>query len=174
MSARRHVILVGLPGSGKSTVGQQAATILGAQCVDVDAVLVRQMQMPIARIFAEHGETRYREIERQAVRAALADAPSIVVPGAGWAAQPGQIEVARVSALLIYLRTMALTASKRIEGHGDRPLLVQGDAFGTLREMLQVRDPFYCRADHEVKTDARQLEAIVADVVALARTSAGW
>ena len=174
MSERRHVVLIGLPGSGKTTVGQQVAAALGAPHVDVDAVLVRQMQMPVARIFAEFGETRFREVERQAVRAALADEPSIVTPGAGWAAQPGQIEVARTSAVLIYLRTMALTAAKRIEGTGDRPLLVQGDAFGTLREMLQVREPFYSRADHDVKTDARPLQAVVDDVAALARSTAGW
>lgn len=173
MSARRHIILIGLPGAGKSTVGQRVATLLSAPCTDIDAVIMRQMQMPLTRVIGEQGEPRFREMERLAVKAALADPPAVVVPGAGWAAQPGQLEVARVSALLIYLRTMALTASKRIEGMGDRPLLV-GDVFVGLRDMLHLREPFYARADHEVKTDARSVESVAQDVVAIARAEAGW
>ena len=103
MSTRRHVLLVGLPGSGKSTVGQRVATELGAPFVDVDAVIVRQAQMPLSRLMGERGEQAFRELERQAVRAALADAPAVLAPGGGWAAQPGQLEVARTSALIIYL-----------------------------------------------------------------------
>lgn len=174
MTARKHIVLIGLPGAGKTTVGQRVAAALGAPLVDIDAVIVRQMQMPITRAYAEHGEARFREAERQAVRAALADRPAVIVPGSGWAAQPGQIEVARVSSVLIYLKAMALTASKRVEGTGTRPLLVGGDLFTGIRDLLQVREPFFIRADHEVKTDARTIEAVTEDVVALARSSGGW
>ena len=174
MSERRHVILVGLSGSGKSTVGQRVAEQLGAPLVDIDAVIVRQVQMPIARVIGERGESAFRELERQAVRAALADPPSVVVPGGGWAAQPGQIEVARTSALIVYLKTMAITAVKRLDADDTRPLLAGDDPLERLREQLQIREPFYSRADHAVVTDGRTLEATAADVVALARAEAGW
>lgn len=174
MSTRRHVILVGLSGSGKTTVGQRAAAELGAPLVDIDAVIVRQMQMPIARVIGERGEAGFRELERQAVRAALADSPAIVVPGGGWAAQPGQIEVARTSALIVYLKTMAITAVKRLGADGSRPLLSGDNLLERLRDQLQVREPFYSRADHAVVTDGRTVEATTADVVALARAEAGW
>ncbi len=174
MGERRHVILIGLPGSGKTVTGTAVADALHAPFIDIDAVIVRQMQMPIARLIGEYGEARFRELERQAVKAALAEAPSIIAPGGGWAAQAGQIEVARTCALLIYLRTMALTAAKRIETDGGRPLMAGQDVFGQVRQALHDREPFYTRADHEIPTDARPTEAIVADVVALARSAAGW
>jgi len=108
------------------------------------------------------------------VRAALADSPAIVVPGGGWAAQPGQIEVARTSALIVYLKTMAITAVKRLGSDGTRPLLAGDNLLERLRDQLQLREPFYSRADHTVVTDGRTLEATTADVVALARAEAGW
>ena len=174
MSTRRHVLLVGLPGSGKTTVGQRVATELGAPFVDVDAVIVRQAQMPLSRLMGERGEQAFRELERQAVRAALADAPAVLAPGGGWAAQPGQLEVARTSALIIYLKAMAITLVKRLGADGTRPLLAGDDLLDRLREQLTEREPFYTRADHAVTTDARTLGAVAADVVALARAEAGW
>ena len=64
---RRHVLLVGLPGSGKSTVGQLVADGLEAPLLDIDLILVRQMGMPIAQIFGMVGEPRFRAMERDAV-----------------------------------------------------------------------------------------------------------
>ncbi len=175
MSDRRHVILIGLPAAGKTTIGQRAAAALGAPFVDIDAVIVRQQQMPIASVIGELGEARFRELERQAVRAVLTGGtPTLIAPGAGWAVQPGQIEVARTSALLIYLKTMATSASKRIGSDASRPLLAGDNLLERLRDVLAAREPFYARSDHEVTTDGRSVEAITDDVVALARLGAGW
>ncbi len=171
---RRHVVLVGLSGSGKSVVGQSVATELGAPLVDVDGLIVRQAQMPLSRLIGERGEVGFRELERQAVRQALSEAPSIIVPGAGWAAQPGAIEVARTSAVLVYLKAMAITMARRLGADDSRPLLSGGDLIERLREQLASREPFYNRADHTVVTDARTIEAVAADVAGLARREAGW
>ena len=97
-----------------------------------------------------------------------------MAPGGGWAAQPGQIEVARTSALIIYLKAMAITLVKRLGTDGSRPLLTGDNLLDRLRDQLQAREPFYARADHAVTTDGRTIEAVTADVVALARTEAGW
>jgi shikimate kinase len=171
---RRHVVLVGLSGSGKTVVGQRLAADLGAPLVDVDGLIVRQAQMPISRLIGERGEVAFRELERQAVRQALAEAPAIIVPGAGWAAQPGVIEVARTTALLVYLKAMAITLAKRLGADESRPLLSGGDLVDRLREQLGAREPFYSRADHTVVTDSKTVEAVAADVAALARREAGW
>src|ERR1041384_5854692 len=89
---RRHLVLVGLPGSGKSTVGRLVAKGLPAPLIDIDQLLVRQMGRPVRQIFGMIGEPGFRQMEREAVRAALAGPPSVIVPGGGWAAQPGEME----------------------------------------------------------------------------------
>lgn len=174
MSTRRHVMLVGLSGAGKTTIGQRVAAELGASFVDVDAIIVRQAQMPLSRLIGERGEQAFRELERQAVRTALGDPPGVLAPGGGWAAQPGQIEVARTSALIIYLKAMAITVVKRLGADDARPLLAGDNLLDRVREQLTEREPFYARADHAVTTDARTIEAVTADVVALARVEGGW
>ena len=77
----RHLVLVGLPGSGKSVVGHQVAEALGAPLFDIDQLLVREMGMPVASIFGMVGEPRFREMEHKAVQAAVgAEEPAVIVP----------------------------------------------------------------------------------------------
>lgn len=171
---RRHVVLVGLPGSGKSTVGRLAAEALGALLVDIDALLTRETGMPVAQIFGRLGETRFRELERDAVRTARAGEPAVIVPGGGWAAQPGQLEEAKADCLVLYLWCSAATAVRRANQGEVRPLLAGRDPAERMRELLKVRELFYRQAHVEVRTDARPVDAVAADVVALARRHAQW
>jgi shikimate kinase len=170
----RHLVLVGLPGCGKSTVGRQVAEGLGAPLFDIDSLLVREMGMPVEQIFGMVGEQRFREMEQKAVLAAVAaEEPAVIVPGGGWAAQPGQMHGAREFALLIYLRCLPRTAAKRAEEGEARPLLVGPDPVDRMRKLLESREPFYRLADFEVPADGR-MEEVSAGVLDLARRHAGW
>lgn len=170
----RHILLVGLPGSGKSTVGKLVAEALGVPVIDTDGLLVREMGMPIIQIFGMLGEPRFREMEREAVNAAQARDPCVIVPGGGWAAQPGQLEAAKQTSLVIYLKCLAGTATKRTEQGEARPLLAGVDPMQTMRLLLEERDPFYRLADHAVETDNHPPEAVAAEVMGLARQHGGW
>jgi shikimate kinase len=99
----RHVVLIGLPGSGKSTVGKAVAEGLGAPLIDIDTLLVREMGMPVAQIFGMVGEAKFRQMERDAVRTARAREPCVIVPGGGWAAQQGEVHHAKQDSLVVYL-----------------------------------------------------------------------
>jgi shikimate kinase len=169
----RHIVLVGLPGSGKSTVGRLVSEALGAPLIDIDSLLVREMGKPVVQIFGMVGEVRFRAMERDAVIAAQAGAPGVIVPGGGWAAQPGQLEAAKAASLVIYLRCHPATAHKRSDQGEVRPLLAGSDP-QRMRTLLDEREPFYLLADHQVQAEAAGAEQVAAEVVKLARSHGGW
>jgi shikimate kinase len=170
----RHIVLVGLPGSGKSTVGKLVADALNTFVIDIDALLVREMGMPVIQIFGMVGEPRFREMERDAVKAAQARDPCIIVPGGGWAAQPGNLDAAKQAGLIIYLKCYPATAMKRREKGEAHPLLAGGDPAQKMRMLLEERERFYKQADHEVDAERGSAEAVAAEVMNLARQYGGW
>jgi shikimate kinase len=171
---QRHIVLVGLPGSGKSTIGRLVAEALSAPLIDIDGLLVREMGMPVSQIFGMVGEAKFREMERDAVNAAQAGAPGVIVPGGGWAAQPGQLETAMSSSLVVYLKCLPATATKRSEQSEARPLLAGTDTAQRMRSLLEEREPYYRMAHHEVNAERGEPAAIATEIVGLARHHGGW
>jgi shikimate kinase len=169
----RHVILVGLSGSGKSMAGRGAARLLGCAFRDLDGEVVRECGMTIAEVFAQEGEAAFRVRERDAMQRALAAPAHVVAAGGGWAAEPGNLEDAHDRALIIWLRCAPETAAARLAGAVDRPLLAAG-TLPALRAQLEVRRGFYERAHAAVDTDGRSIGEVAEAVAALARTSGGW
>lgn len=171
---KKHLVLIGLPGSGKTTVGRIVAEQLHAGFVDVDAILIRKEGKPIAVIFGEKGEAAFREMEHKEMEAALANQPAVIAPGGGWAAQPGALETARANGYVVYLKTRPETAAGRAAPSGTRPLLMGEDPEAQMRALAKEREPFYQQADAKVETDRQTAEQVAAEVVRLAQTSAGW
>ncbi len=170
----RHVVLVGLPGSGKSTVGHLAAEKLGAPLIDIDLLLVREMGMPIAQMFGMVGEVKFRQMEREAVRTARTREGCVIVPGGGWAAQPGELDAARADSLLLYLKCDAKVAANRTEQGQDRPLVMGSDPEQQIRKLLAEREPFYRLADYVLEAGKGSAEKVAEEVVQHARRYAGW
>jgi shikimate kinase len=168
----RHIVLVGLPGAGKSVIGAEAAALLSAPAHDIDATLVRRMQMPVERIFGELGETTFRELEREAVAAAVSGPAAVIIPGGGWAAQPGALESVR-PAFLIYVKVPPAIAAARAASGEVRPLLTGPSPLERMRAILKDREPYYLRADAEVGNEGPPSEAAKA-IATMARQYAGW
>ncbi|HEY7115477.1 MAG TPA: shikimate kinase [Tepidisphaeraceae bacterium] len=172
---KRHIVLIGLPGIGKSTVGRLIAERLHTEYVDIDSILTRKEGKPITMVFAEKGEAAFREMERKEVEAALEHEPAVIVPGGGWAAQPGQLDAARSRGYFVYLKARAEIAARRAdEAAGTRPVLMGEDPVVQMRTLFNERDPYYAKADATVLTEAKSAEKVAEEIIRLAQTSAGW
>lgn len=170
----RHVVLVGLPGSGKSSVGRQLAQALGCRFADLDLVIEERAGRPIPEIFAAEGEDGFRTLEA-ALSAELArEAPLVLAPGGGWMANEAAVAPLRPLGRIIYLRVTPETAIRRMgAGHTRRPLLAGPDPLDALRTLLDRRAGLYARADVEVDTEHLTLQQVTSTVAALVAGGAG-
>ncbi|MDQ6846234.1 MAG: bifunctional shikimate kinase/3-dehydroquinate synthase [Candidatus Dormibacteraeota bacterium] len=172
MSGLGHVVLVGLPGCGKSTVAPLLAQRLDRPVFDTDADVEARLGMSCARVFADLGESRFRAEERRSADGALGRAePLVIAAGGGLIAQHGAIDVLARRATVVCLDAADAELAARVGSQGGgRPLL--GAAPGTaLRHLRSVRTAAHAHAQFHVPTDGRTPDQ-VADAIAVALAGA--
>ncbi len=164
-----HLILVGLPGSGKSTVGRRVARRLGRRFLDFDSEIERREGKSIAQIFAEVGEPGFRALELELTRELASMDGMVLAPGGGWTTIPGATALLRPPARMIYLRVRAEIAIGRIlRGRRIRPLLQTADPLETLKALLADREAGYLQADHVVDVEVVKSQQLIATIARLA------
>lgn len=167
--SRPHLILVGLPGAGKSTVGKAVADKTGRTFIDFDFEIERREGRSIGEIFAEHGEPYFRKRERELTEELTLLGNMIVAPGGGWITDPAVVALLRPPAQLIYLKVHPETALKRLGPmRGLRPLLSRPDPGGELGRLLAARKAAYEAADHVINTELYNLQRVIEKVIELA------
>ena len=172
--ARRHIVLVGLPGAGKTTVGRLVAAALGAPFIDLDEEIVRRTGRSIARQFAEEGEGAFRAIEVALGEVALGGPAAVVATGGGFLVGDVTRAMARGSGLVVYLQTDPAEAAARLGGSAGRPLLEGGEPSQRVAVLLAEREALYLEAECTVATGGSSAADVAASVVLLARGRAGW
>jgi shikimate kinase len=156
---------VGLPGSGKSTIGRRLAKALDVDMLDTDAAIEQQTGRPIADIFATDGEQEFRRIEEGVVRAALAEHDGIVSLGGGAVTSPG-VRAALAGHTVVYLEITAAEGVRRTGGNTVRPLLAGPDRAEKFRALMSERVPLYRQvATIRVNTNRRNPGAVVRHIV---------
>ena len=152
--ARGHLVLVGLPGAGKTTLGRELATRLGRKFIDFDAEIEKRDGRTVAELFASEGEDFFRRSERALTEEMKESPPAVLSPGGGWMADPENVARLRPPARLVYLRVSPEVALTRMgEGVAARPLLNRHDPAGELRRLYAERDASYMDADLVVDTE---------------------
>ena len=163
-----HLILVGLPGAGKTTVGRAVAAKLGRSFLDFDDEIERREGMPISQIFGAKGEHGFRALELRLTKELAKTSGMIVAPGGGWISQPEAIALVRPPATIVYLRLRPETALARLgPQRNTRPLLMGPDPLGALKKLLGERGPAYETADQTVNSELLSLQGVIDAVVAL-------
>lgn len=160
----RHLILVGLPGSGKTTAGRLAAKLLRTAFSDTDQIVSDTTRLSIPEVFTRYGEHEFRRLERAAMDGALAAPPHVISPGGGWMSQPGNLEAA-AGALIVYLEISPEDAARRLGDAAFRPLL-SGDPLPKLRTLLAEREPWYAKAQARVSASGSP-NAVAAELARL-------
>ncbi len=156
-----RAVLIGMPGSGKSTIGRRLAKAMELPLLDTDAAIVESTGRTIADIFAGDGEQEFRRIEEEVVKAALAGHDGIVSLGGGAITSPG-VREALAGNTVIYLEISAAEGVRRTTGGTARPLLAGDDAAEKYRRMMAERVPLYRQvATMRVNTNRRNPGAVV-------------
>jgi shikimate kinase len=167
-----NLYLVGFMGTGKSTAGRQVAVQTGFQFLDSDHEIERQQGKPVARIFAEDGEARFRELERAYIESGHPDKKCVVSCGGGLVVPPGMIELLQRRGVVICLHAPIETILQRTMHATHRPLLEVTNREERLRELYAQRESIYRRAGTLVLTDRRPLKDIAAHVLRIYRQEA--
>ncbi|MEB3984155.1 shikimate kinase [Mycobacterium sp. 663a-19] len=161
-------VLVGLPGSGKSTIGRRLAKALGVGLLDTDAAIEQRTGRTVADIFATDGEREFRRIEEEVVRAALAEHDGVLSLGGGAVTSPGVCE-ALAGHTVVYLEISAREGVRRTGGNTVRPLLAGGDEaekYSKFKALMAQRIPLYRRvATIRVNTNRRNPGAVVRQIL---------
>jgi shikimate kinase / 3-dehydroquinate synthase len=164
--AGRSIVLVGLMGAGKTTIGRKLAAALGLPFRDADVEIEQAAGRSIAEMFALWGEPEFREGERRVISRLLAAGPIVLATGGGAFMDRRTRAVIRAQAVSIWLRCPLDTLVRRVSGRTHRPLLAGGNPRAILAELMRVRDPIYAEADIVIACDDDSTEHTTDTVLA--------
>jgi shikimate kinase len=142
--------LIGMPGSGKSTVGRQLSRRLVLPFFDSDHVIEQRLGCSIREYFAQQGEAAFRDLEQEVIAELAAGPNCVLATGGGAVLRPSNRECLRASGQVIYLRSTPEEVFRRVRHDGNRPLLQVEDPLTRLRSLHAERDPLYRETAHFV------------------------
>jgi len=163
---RRSIVLVGMMGVGKSSIGRRLAARLAVPFVDADAEIEAAAGMSIADIFARHGEADFRNGEARVIARLLEGGPQVLATGGGAVMNADTRAAIKAKGVSIWLAAEFDVLMRRINKRkNDRPMLQTVDPAATLRDLLVERQPVYAQADITVQSREVPHDAIVAEII---------
>ena len=161
----RSIVLVGLMGAGKTSIGRRLAVRLGLPFVDADQEIERAAGCSIEDFFARFGEAAFREGERRVIARLLDESPRVIATGGGAFMDPSTRAAIAAQGCSVWLKADLDTLHKRVRRRSNRPLLKHGDPREVLAGLMERRHPVYAEADIVVESREGPHEAVVEDTV---------
>jgi shikimate kinase len=165
----RSIVLVGMMGSGKSSIGRRLASRLGIPFVDADSEIEQSAQLTIPEIFEKHGEPYFRAGEARVIARLLDGGPRVLATGGGSFMNKDTRALIRAKGISVWLKADLDVLVKRIKRRNDRPLLKSSDPVATLTALIAERYPVYAEAELTVHSRDVAHEIIVDEIVAALR-----
>jgi shikimate kinase len=162
----RCVVLVGMMGAGKTSIGRRLAHAIRLPFVDADLEIEKAANLSIPEIFEHYGEAHFREGERRVVARLLADGPSVLATGGGAFMCEETRRLCRQNGVTIWLKANVSVLLERVRKKGNRPLLNHPDPEGVMRRLLEEREPVYALADIAIASREGPHQALVAEIIA--------
>ncbi len=157
---RRSIVLVGMMGAGKSSVGRRLAARLGIGFVDADAEIESAAGMTIPEIFAKHGESYFRSGEARVIARLLDDGPQVLATGGGAIMDQKTRDLIHIKGVTVWLKADLDVLLKRTKRRNDRPLAEK------IKDLLPLREPVYAQSDIVVQSRDEPHETIVEEIIA--------
>ncbi len=161
----RNIVLVGFMGTGKTSVGKKLAARLQMSMIDTDDIVVEDSGMDIPDIFAQYGETHFRDLESAAVRKAANLENHVISTGGGVVLREANLEMLKGNGVVFCLTAASEEIQRRIGSETHRPLLQDPDPLRKIEQMLTERCPFYARADYEITTTGLSIKAVTDKII---------
>ncbi len=175
LPGKRHIVLIGLMGAGKTSIGRILAKRMKATFTDADTEIEKAAGLTIAEIFRIHGEQAFRDGERRIIARLLDAPPGVLATGGGAFMDAGTRSLIRERGTSIWLRADVETLYRRTRQRTGRPLLNNEDPMGTLERLAQMRYPIYAEADITVDTGAEKpretADRIIEELTGMAKQS---
>ncbi len=163
----KPVVLIGLMGAGKSTIGRRLAKQIGWRFVDSDEEIEAAAGCSISDIFAVHGEAIFRDLEKRVIARLMKEKQVVVATGGGAWMQPEVQTMIRQAATSIWLRAELEVLLERVSKRGHRPLLEKGDKRAIMSRLMTERYPVYAQAGLVVDSGKGAHESVVEQIVAM-------
>ncbi len=163
----RSLVMVGLMGCGKSSVGRRLAVRLDIPFVDADDEIEHSARKTIPEIFADHGEAYFRDGERRVIRRILASGPQVLATGGGAYMNAETRAIIRSAGIAIWLKAELGILMRRVMKRDNRPLLKVADPETVMRGLMDQRYPVYAEADIVVESRDVPHEVIVDEILAV-------
>ncbi len=163
---RRTIVMVGMMGAGKSSIGRRLANRLGMAFADADTEIEQAANASIPEIFEKHGEAYFRDGERRVIQRLLDGAPKVLATGGGAFIQAETRAAIQATAVSIWLKADRDLLLSRVKRRNNRPLLKNGDPAEVLERLIAERYPVYAEADIHIQSRDVAHDVVIDDILA--------